>query len=74
VTRVGTAITGEGIVIFRDCTRYGLQRMCIEQMDRYPDVGVWSEMVGAHSKWLHDYRERLVSGVMVCHLWMFWKE
>jgi hypothetical protein len=76
MTCVGTAITGEGLVIFKDVTVHGLHRMCVEQLDKYPDVEVWSELL-AFSGWrlaLHDYRERLVSGVVVCHLWIFWKE
>jgi hypothetical protein len=76
MTRVGTKITGEGVVVYRDCTVHGLQRMCVEQMDKYPDVEVWSQLLAFSDERLarHDYRERLVSGVMVCHLWIFWKE
>lgn len=74
MTRVGTAITGEGRVIFRDCTVHGLERMCIEQLDKYPDVEVWSQMITGATRWWHDYRERMASNVLVCHLWIFWKE
>ena len=74
MTRVGTAITGEGAVIFKDVTVHGLQRMCVEQLGKYPDVEVWAQMIGAWSIARHDYRERIVSNVAVCHLWIFWKE
>lgn len=78
MTRVGTAITGEGVVIFKDETVHGLHRMCVEQLDKYPDVEVWSELLAVSGQQLaiarHDYRERIVSGVVVCHLWLYWKE
>ena len=74
MTRVGTAIAGEGVVIFKDVTVHGLHRMCIEQLDKYPDVELWSQMLGKWSMAEHDYRERLISGVAVCHLWLYWKE
>lgn len=74
MTRVGTKIIGEGVVVFKDVTVHGLHRMCIEQLGKYPDVEVWAQLLGTWRYALHDYRERLVSGFMVCHLWIFWKE
>lgn len=77
---VGTKITGEGVVVFRDETVYGLQRMCIEQVGRYPDLEMWSEMLvrslgGAPRIWRHRYVEKVSgeSGLCRCFLWMYWK-
>ena len=73
MTRVGTKISGEGVVIFKDVTVHGLHRMCIQQNDKYPDVEVWSQLINWKIA-AHDYRDRIVSNVVVCHLWLFWKD
>lgn len=75
MTRLGTKIKGEGVVIFKDVTVYGLHRMCVEMLDKYPDVEVWSQMLGEWSIARHDYRERIVNDFSVnCQLWFYWKE
>lgn len=77
MTKVGMGITNEGVVIFKDVTRHGLHRLCIEDVNHYPDLELWSEFVSTKhpvQKWLHDYRERMVANILVCHLWIFWKE
>lgn len=70
--RVGTALTGEGTVVFRDVTRFGLHRMCVECAMKYPDVEAWCEMVGAPVK-LMRYTERMRGPVLFGYLWLFWK-
>ena len=73
--RKGTSVTGAGSVIFRDVTVHGLHRMCVEQVGQYPDLEIWAGMIQPTPKtWLHDYRERMNAGIVVCHLWIYWKE
>ncbi|MBI5933291.1 MAG: hypothetical protein HY867_06250 [Chloroflexi bacterium] len=66
--RVGTKITGKGVVTFRDVTKYGLHRMRVEA-DGYPDLATWFEMIGKPSNCTYYYTE---SKTITLHL--FWKE
>lgn len=79
--RVGIRISGEGVVVFRDETVHGLQRLCVEQVGKYPDLEMWSEMLfgtlgRAPRMWLHRYTEKVnaEAGICRCFLWMYWKE
>jgi hypothetical protein len=72
-----TTIRGEGGVVFRDVTRYGLHRMCVAAYRKYPDLEVWAGMLprgadieGAACR----YAEKIVSDVFVGYLWLYWKE
>jgi hypothetical protein len=72
---VGTTITGQGRVVQRDVTRQGLHRMRVEALDRYPDLEIWSHALGKARLLLHDYSERQAAGrVMICTLFLYWKE
>jgi hypothetical protein len=70
--RVGTRITGHGEVIMRDVTFYGLHRMCVQSVGRYPDLEMWVAMVSG-PVWLYHYGERSGAGQMVGLLWLYWK-
>jgi hypothetical protein len=72
----GTQVTGAGVVVFRDETVYGLQRMCIEAQGLYPDLELWSQMLIAQtavSLWRHRYTERVTGFGCRCFLWLYWK-
>lgn len=70
-----TKLTNEGLVIFRDETRFGLHRACIEAVGFYPDLEAWSALLGEPRLWLHRYSERVnATGACICHLWLYWKE
>lgn len=71
--RVGTALAGEGTVVFRDVTRFGLHRMCVECVMKYPDVEAWCEMVLPREVRLTRYTERVRGSVLFGYLWLFWK-
>ena len=74
---VGTAIMGEGRVVFRDCTAYGLERMCVAVKDKYPDLETWAEMVSQGrnvTAWRHRYTEKQTDIAFFGYLWIYWKE
>lgn len=72
--RVGTKITGHGLVVRRDVTRFRLHRMVVAQRERYPDLEIWCEIVKDKKLLLHWYQEKLEGNGLVCYLWLFWKE
>lgn len=77
VLKLGMVITGEGRVVFCDQTVYGLNRVCVEQKDKYPDLEKWSEFVSQGRNirtWRHRYTEKTVSNVFTGYLWIYWKE
>ncbi len=71
---VGTAIRGQGRIVYHDRTRSGLHRCCIETVDRYPDLETWCELLNDKPLQRHRYTEKLVAGVCICYLWFYWKE
>jgi hypothetical protein len=74
VTRVGTVITGEGAVVFRDVTRHGLHRMCVAVRGKYPDVEIWMELLKDVDVLKTRYTEKMTVGQLVGYLWFYWKE
>lgn len=89
MTSIGTVLTGNGKVIRRRVSAQGLHTMVVEQVGRYPDLELWSEMVlqgipqGDDIKcdvsrvtWRHWYSEKVnaESGIVRCFLWIFWKD
>ena len=72
---LNTRVTGQGLVTFRDRTRYGLHRMCVVIEGKYPDLQAWLNMLDptADPK-LYYYQERETAGVFVGTLWLFWKQ
>ena len=70
---LGTVITGEGKVVFRDVTRYGLHRMCVETVGKYPDVETWMELLKDRDVKAIRYTEKMTA-VFVGYLWFYWKE
>ncbi len=71
---VGTAITGEGRVVFHDITRCDLHRVCIETTGKYPDLEVWSEVLKAYDLRGYRYTERETCGAFFGYLWFYFKE
>ena len=73
--RVGHSITGQGRVVRRDVTRYGLHRMRVELAERYPDIELWVQALGPAARpLLHDYSERFSGHLLLCGLTLYWKE
>lgn len=74
--RSGTAITGEGRVVFRDVTGYELQRMCVEVRDKYPDVETWLALLADREYKIIRirYTERMKETGFFGYLWFYWKE
>jgi hypothetical protein len=71
---VGHGITGQGRVVRRDVTRYGLHRMRVELAERYPDLSIWSQALGPDARLLlHDYGERTSGPILMCWLILYWK-
>lgn len=68
-----TKIQGEGIVVHRDVTRFGLHRMCVATYAKYPDIEVWLTLLNT-LPFAHRYTERIVSDVFIGYLWLYWKE
>lgn len=70
--RVGTRLTGEGVVVSHRETRCGLRVLRVEAAEKYPNVAAWMNMVNGRAL-LHDYEERINKfffGVLV----LYWKE
>ena len=73
---LGTVITGEGKVVFRDETGYGLQRMCVSTQGKYPDVETWTALLENRDLTFIKirYTEKMVAHVFTGYLWFYWKE
>jgi hypothetical protein len=71
--RVGERVTDNGIVTFRDVTKYGLHRMRVEKPDGYPSLDAWTAMLRGRTVLAHNYSERLGKGFTGI-LWLYWKE
>jgi hypothetical protein len=76
MTRIGTSIKGEGKVVRRDITIYGLNRMCVECIGKYPDLELWSALIADKQTprvWQHRYTEKM-NVDFHGYLWIYWKE
>lgn len=74
---IKTAITGEGAVVFRDQTRYGLHRMCVAEFGKYPDLETWTMMLPKSANVEQSfcrYAEKILDNVFIGYLWIYWKE
>lgn len=71
---VGISIRGEGRVVRHDVTLYGLHRLCISLIGKYPDLETWCELLKDRDLLIHRYTERIVAHVCECFLWLYWKE
>lgn len=72
--KVGTTIKGEGRIAFHDVTWSGLHRLCVETMDKYPDVEMWMELLKDKDVQSTRYTERIVAGAFIGYLWFYFKE
>ena len=73
---VGTAITGEGKVVWHDVTGYGLHRMCVSTKDKYPDVETWLKLLEDRRYEIKSirYAEKQNDVAFYGYLWFYWKE
>ena len=71
---VGVVIADEGRVVHHDVTRYDLHRMCVAVGEKYPDVGIWMELLKDKDVICTRYTEKMVAGAFVGGLWFYWKE
>jgi hypothetical protein len=74
IPKVGSRLTGNGIVISHDVTRFGLHRMKVERAGGYPSLEAWCawiEMVGG--KVATHYLEEQAGREFIGCLWLFWK-
>jgi hypothetical protein len=69
---LGTRFTGEGVVTFRDVTRYRLHRMKVEVAGKYPSLSVWCTAI--RGRILTHYFEEKGIKEFTGVLWLFWKE
>ena len=70
---VGTALRGEGSIVFHDVTRCGLHRLCISVAHKYPDLELWCELLKDKDLLRHRYTETNKQ-VFIGYLWFYWKE
>jgi len=72
---LGTRLTGNGVVVAHDLTRYGLHRMTVECSGKYPDLEAWLAMLEpTATPLLHDYGEHGEGNRVTCWLKLYWKE
>lgn len=72
--KVGTSIQGEGRIVFHDVTRYELHRLCVETIEKYPDVETWMELLKDWNVQEVRYTEKIVAGALFGYLWFYFKE
>lgn len=72
--KLGDRLTGNGVVTFRDVTRFGLHRMRVELVGRYPSVEAWCAWVRQEGgEVMTHYFEEKAGREFVGILWLFWK-
>jgi hypothetical protein len=70
---VGTAIKGEGSIVFHDVTAYDLHRLCVSVAYKYPDLETWCELLKDKQLKAHRYTEKMAQ-VFIGYLWLYWKD
>lgn len=73
---VKTKIVDEGTVVFHDETAYGLKRMCIVSMGKYPDLETWLGLLEPTARPLaYRYVEKITLDVVfIGYLWIYYKD
>lgn len=72
--KLGDRLTGNGVVTFRDVTRFGLHRMKVERGGDYPSLEAWCAWVRqVGGDVMAHYFEEKAGREFIGILWLFWK-